>query len=118
MRTNAPLSHVVTALTGFALGVAAGLLFAPESGEKLRQRLADEAREQLRQAEARLRDLESQLKSLDDRLSTVGQGVSDRVRATAGQARDAILPALDEAAEQVTLEEKEVSRDLRHMTRR
>ncbi len=111
-------SQILTALSTFALGFAAGMLCAPQSGAATRSRIADEARGQLRQAEARLREMEARLHTLDDRLATAGQQVGDRVRAVADQAKETILPVIDHAAEALDLDENEVSRELRHLTRK
>jgi gas vesicle protein len=118
MKSSSTLSLIAAAASGFAMGVAAGLLFAPESGEKLRGRIADEAREQVRKAEARLRDMEAQFRSLETRLTAAGQEMTHRVRTAAEQARNTVLPTLDAATEAARINEKEVAQDLRHMTRR
>ncbi|MDZ4701374.1 MAG: YtxH domain-containing protein [Rhodothermales bacterium] len=118
MKSSSALSLLASAASGFALGVAAGLLFAPQSGDKLRTRIADEVREQVRQAEARLKDLDTRFQSLETRLSAAGQDVTRRVRTAAEQARDTVLPTLDAAAEAARIDEKELGQDLRHMTRR
>lgn len=119
-------SQIITALSAFAAGFAAGMLYAPQSGEKLRAQIADQARTQLRQAENRLKELESRMRTLEQRLVNAGlqlrervrNQVSERMRNVADQTRDTILPALDDAADALRLDENEVSRDLRHMTRK
>jgi gas vesicle protein len=118
MKTNSSIPLIVTAVSGFALGVVAGMLFAPESGDKLRARIANEAREQLRQAEARLKTMEGHLRTLDERVASARQQVTQRVRNAAEHARTTLLPTLDAAADALKLEERELSRDLRHMTRK
>ena len=111
-------SQILTALSTFALGFAAGMLCAPQSGAATRSRIADEARAQLRQAEARLKEMEARLHTLDDRIASAGQQVGNRMRAAADQAKDTILPAIDDVAESLDLDENEVSRELRHLTRK
>ena len=118
MKSSTAFSIIAAAASGFAIGVAAGLLCAPQTGEKLRGRIADETREQVRQAEARLKEMDARFRSLETRLSTAGQEVSRRVRSVAEQARDTVLPTLDAAAEAAGIDEKELTQDLRHMTRR
>lgn len=118
MRSSRTLSHLASALSGFALGVAAGMLFAPQSGEQLRNRIASEARDQLRQAEARLRDMEKQMRSLDERMAAAREQVGHRVRNVADQARETVLPSIGDAAHQAAIDEKELGQDLRHLTRR
>ncbi len=118
MKSSSPVSLILAAASGFALGAAAGLLFAPQSGDKLRARIADEAREQVRQAEARLKEMDARFRALESRLTAAGQDVTRRVRTAAEQARDTVIPTIDTAAEAARIDEKELAQDLRHMTRR
>lgn len=115
---NSRLSQLSTIVAVFATGLCAGLLLAPRSGETTRRRLAVRARYQMRRAEQKLDEVEQQLSTLNDRISETSKDLSTRVRTAAEETISDHLPDLGSTADDWNLDEKEVSRELRHMSRK
>lgn len=108
---------LATAVSAFAGGYLAGLLFAPQSGRKARQAIASQARAQTDRLEAQLHALEEQLIAVEQQLEESGYAFSERVRGAAQRTLDHYLPTFDEAADEWKLRRGEVTRDLRRMPR-
>lgn len=115
---NSRLSQLSTVVAVFATGLFAGLLLAPRSGENTRRRMAVRARFQMRRAEQKLDEVEQQLASLNDRISETGKDITTRVRTIAEETLNDHLPDLGSDADEWNLSEGEVSRELRHLSRK
>jgi gas vesicle protein len=114
---NTRLTQLCTVLAAATTGFCAGLLLAPHSGENTRRRIAVRARKQLRRAELKLDEVEQQMSELNDRLHSVSEEIGTRMRTAAQHTIDEHLPDLSAGADTWKLDEKEISRDLRHLSR-
>ena len=115
---NTRQTVLLTAVTAFASGFLAGMLFAPASGRDARRRIAASARGSTRWLGDQLQNLESQLGSLEQQIQTVGTQFSEKVRGVAKKAVDPYLPTFPEEEEQWKVDRKELTKDLRRMPRK
>lgn len=109
---------LLTAVTAFAGGFLAGMLFAPASGRDARRRIAESAQDSTRWMGDRLHDLEAQLGLLEQQIQTVGAQFSEKVRGVAKKAVDPYLPTLPEDADQWKVDRKDLTSDLRRLPRK
>lgn len=109
---------LIVGLTAFAGGLIAGLLIAPESGEKSRRRLAAAARQQIDRLEGQVRTLERRLHEMEDDVRSSGRDIADRVRTATADAAHAVLPDLGDEDEPWELGRQDVAHSLRRMPRR
>ncbi|GIV59587.1 YtxH domain-containing protein [Rhodocaloribacter litoris] len=116
MYTNRDL--ICTALLAFAGGVAAGILFAPDSGRASREKIAARLRAERRRIEQQLRAMEEQLSSLEAQLVSAGQEVGEKVREAAQRVQAQLTPDLPGDPDAWKVEDNELGRDLRRMPRR
>ena len=106
-------------IIAFATGFVAGILLAPRSGNHTRQRLTDQARDQLHSAEKQLEVVEHQIADLNDRIHETGRTLSGKIRKAASEIVDQHIPDLAEDTEQWSKGgEEEVMKDLRNITRK
>ncbi|RMF53896.1 MAG: YtxH domain-containing protein [Bacteroidetes bacterium] len=116
MATNRNL--FTTALLAFAGGLAAGLLFAPESGRTSREKLAARIRAERRRLERQIQALEEQLGHLEEQIVSAGHEMGERVREAAHRAEEQITPDLPDDPEAFKVDDEEMAQDLRRMPRR
>lgn len=116
---------LLTAVVAFAGGFLAGILLAPDSGAKTRERIADEAKARMRRLEGRLDSLQEQLAGLDDAVKNTASDLSRRVKAASTQVgqkfRDATHQAVDVLptdADAFHVDPGDVTGDLRRMPRK
>ena len=111
---NNRFSHIVTVAAAFTAGLCAGMMMAPASGKALRRRMQQEARSQLKTAEAKLEQVEAQLLKVNERIQSAGKDLGDRVR----EAADDYIPDLAKEGEDWNLTKEDMEQELRHLSRR
>lgn len=116
---------VLTALVAFAGGFLAGILLAPDSGAKTRERIAEEAKVRMRRLEGRLDSLQEQLAGLDDAVKHTASDISRKVKSASTQVgqkfREATQQAVDVLpadADAFHVDPADVTGDLRRMPRK
>lgn len=114
---NTRVSILLTAVAGFAGGLLAGLLLAPQAGRATRRRLAESARDSTHWMEEQFHAFEHQLAEVEHQLQEAGTHLTDRVRAATQDAVDQYLPSMPDD-ETWALGRDDLSRDLRHLPRR
>ena len=115
---NTRQTALLTALTAFAGGFLAGMLFAPASGRDARRRIATSAQDSTRWLGDRLHDLEAQLGTLEQQIQQTGAQFSERVRGAAQKAVDPYLPTFPDEDTAWKVDRKELAKDLRRMPRK
>jgi gas vesicle protein len=108
---NAKSSLLVTAATAFVGGFFAGLFYASETGHTVRRRIADQAQHSTRWMEARLHEVETRVHVMEEHLEEAGHEISDKLREATGR-------YVPRAEEDWTVQQGEMTRDLRRMPRR
>ena len=113
------LGYVATTVIAVAAGFVAGVLFAPQSGQRTRRQLAEQAKERLKAAESQLDAVEEQLAELNDRVRETGQELSGKLRKAAQDVVDQHVPDLAEGIQEWSEGgEQEIVKDLRNITRK
>ena len=105
---------ILTGLLAFAGGFLAGVLLAPDSGSKTRERITKEAQSQLRNLGKQLDGLENRIDGLQKQVKEGGTHLGERV---VDAAKQVVSGAADEAAD-FTVEANDVAKDLRRMPRK
>ncbi len=107
-------SVFVIAAAAFGAGAAAGLLFAPASGEENRRRLSIQVKAQTASLEQQVKDVEKNLSILEDQVKASGQQLGSRVKSAATSAMDRLIP---EAEKDVPweIDNADLATDLPHL---
>ncbi len=82
-------------LLGLGIGVAAGILWAPRSGEETRQLLADKAGDSADYLRARAQDSSEFVKSRTEDLKQSASDLYDKGRTTVSKHKDTLAAAVD-----------------------
>ena len=113
------LGYAATTVIAMAAGFVVGVLLAPQSGQRTRRQIADQAREHLKVAESQLDAVEEQLAELNDRVRETGQELSGKIKKAAQDVVEQHIPDLADGISDWSEDgEKEVVKDLRNMTRK
>lgn len=97
---------MITGITiGLGIGVALGILFAPQSGEDAREGLRQAARDRINQTKERLSDMGDRIRDVKDRFSDVVESGTRQAQDSAEQVRGHIQD-LTEAGQRAYREAK------------
>src|ERR1700704_2166296 len=82
-------------LLGLGIGVAAGILWAPRSGEETRQLLADRAGDSADYLRSRAQDGSDYVKNRTDDLKQTASDIYDKSRTTVSKHKENLAAAVD-----------------------
>lgn len=115
---NTRQTQLLTAISAFAGGFIAGLLFAPQSGREARQRIVQTAQGSTQWIEDQIHSLEDQLGTLEQHIQSVSAQFGDKVREVTNKAVDQYLPSFPDEQNDWEMEGGDLERNLRHLPRK
>lgn len=109
--------NFLVAAAGFAGGVAAGVLFAPRSGDQTRRLISRQFLAPSRWFEDRLHAVERQLNALEKQLAATTSEFGEKLHEVTSKAVDQYVPSVPDDPAWEGVDGKELTRDLRRMPR-
>jgi gas vesicle protein len=110
--------NLLVAAPAFAAGVAAGLLFAPRSGDQTRRLIGRQFLAPTRWVEDRLHDVERQLAALENQLAATTSEFGEKLHEVTSKAVGQYVPSVpDDPASWENVDGNELTKDLRRMPR-
>ena len=115
---NTRQTQLLTAVTAFASGFLAGVLFAPQSGREARRRIAETAQDSTRWMGDRLQAIETQLGALERQIQAASAQFGEKMREAATRAVDQYVPSVPEDSDALKIDQEDLTHDLRQMPRK
>ncbi len=109
------LAVVFSATVAFGAGIVAGMLMAPESGEKNRKRIAAQLRAYTDRVERQLSEVEKSISKVEEQVVETSNELRTRVRDAAGRAREQITGDVGDSAAQWEMDRNDLAQDLPKM---
>ncbi len=104
-------STLLALITGAAIGAAAGLLYAPDSGEKTRKKLSDDARKAQDQFNKKYQETSSNLNTKAKKARMDFETRLEETLSSASYKADEILAAMETKLEELRRQNAKLQRD-------
>lgn len=104
-------STLLALITGAAIGAAAGLLYAPDSGDKTRKKLSDDARKAQDQFNKKYQETSSNLSTKAKKARTDFETRLEETLSSASYKADEILAAMETKLEDLRKQNAKLQRD-------
>ncbi|MFQ5569720.1 MAG: YtxH domain-containing protein [Rhodothermales bacterium] len=115
---NTRQTILLTAISAFAGGFFAGLIFAPQTGRETRQRLVRTAQGSTRWLGEQLDAVEAKIGVLEQQIHKTTSQFTEKVRETAHHTVDQYVPSMPDDTKAWTVEREDLAHDLRRMPRK
>lgn len=99
--SDSPANSLVALLAGIAIGAGLGILFAPESGRKTRQKIKAGVEEYSDELQQHLQDLKNRVSSVVGDKNGQFQNTADEVLADAEEDSELLITQLETRLEQL-----------------
>jgi gas vesicle protein len=99
--SDSPANSLIALLAGIAIGAGLGILFAPESGRKTRQKIKAGVEEYSDELQQQLQDLKNRVSSAVGAKSEQFQNTVDEALAETGEDSELLITQLEARLEQL-----------------